>query len=206
MKPSCLLFSLFILGSPLFSQSPSIEWQNTIGGYNDDNLTCIRQTDDGGFILGGDSYSGANGDKTETKFGDSDYWIVKLDSTGNVLWQNTIGGSSIEVLNAMEQTLDGGYIIVGCSLSPISGDTLGREVYPDKTQRSEVFVGKSQRDHERKKPLSIGVVFSFILFTSCTGIPTKRSGAEFSSGSPSGITERKCNYNLEKINNNKLIN
>jgi len=122
MKPILQIIGILLISKFAFTQAPNIEWQNTIGGYNDDNLTCIRQTNDGGYILGGVSYSGANGDKTETKFGDSDYWIVKLDATGNVVWQNTIGGSSIEVLNAIEQTLDGGYIIAGYSLSPISGD------------------------------------------------------------------------------------
>ncbi len=85
-----LFLILLMCLTRVYGQAPEIEWQKTIGGYNDDNLTYIRQTADGGYILGGDSYSGANGDKTETKFGDSDYWIVKLDASGNIVWQNTI--------------------------------------------------------------------------------------------------------------------
>ena len=117
-----LLSMCYISFNTIYTQTPEIDWQNTIGGYNDDYLTSISPTSDGGYILGGDSYSGSNGDKNENKFGESDYWIVKLDGSGNIIWQNTIGGSSIETLKFIQQTGDGGYILGGFSLSGISGD------------------------------------------------------------------------------------
>jgi len=46
-----------------------IEWQNTIGGNNTDQLYSIQQTSDGGYILGGWSLSNISGDKTESSFG-----------------------------------------------------------------------------------------------------------------------------------------
>lgn len=108
----------------LHAQAPAIGWQNTIGGYNDDYLNFVEQTTDGGYILGGDSNSGANGDKTESRIGvgGADYWVVKLDSFGAIEWQNTIGGTSTEALKAVFQTTDGGFIIGGYSQSGISGD------------------------------------------------------------------------------------
>ncbi len=100
----------------------SIQWNNTIGGSDDDYLYSIRQTTDGGYILGGYSESNISGDKTENSIGGRDYWIVKTDATGNIQWQNTIGGNSGDQLYAIQQTTDGGYILGGLSASPISGD------------------------------------------------------------------------------------
>lgn len=102
--------------------SGDIQWQNTIGGTGDDWLKCIEQTSDGGFILGGYSFSNISGDKTENCNGVCDYWIIKTDSNGNVQWQNTIGGNSNDYLYAIQQTTDGGYILGGSSFSNISGD------------------------------------------------------------------------------------
>ncbi|MBC8047760.1 MAG: T9SS type A sorting domain-containing protein [Fimbriimonadaceae bacterium] len=99
-----------------------IEWQNTIGGSSDDLLYSIQQSSDGGYILGGYSESGISGDKNETNIGGSDYWVVKLDTSGNIEWQNTIGGNSWDILNSVQQTEDGGYILGGYSHSGVSGD------------------------------------------------------------------------------------
>ncbi|MFI5172810.1 MAG: T9SS type A sorting domain-containing protein [Chitinophagales bacterium] len=101
----------------------NIQWQNTIGGNLDDLLYSIDQTSDGGYILGGYSWSNISGDKTENSWGGSkDYWVVKLDTTGNIQWQNTIGGDSEDELYSIQQTIDGGYILGGYSASGISGD------------------------------------------------------------------------------------
>ncbi|HNQ11774.1 MAG TPA: T9SS type A sorting domain-containing protein [Bacteroidia bacterium] len=99
-----------------------IEWQKTIGGSNYDMLYSLQQTTDNGYILGGTSDSGISGDKTDSSRGTSDYWILKLDSVGNILWQKTFGGSSGDNLFALQQTTDGGFILGGESLSGISGD------------------------------------------------------------------------------------
>ncbi|MBK7569132.1 MAG: FG-GAP repeat protein [Chitinophagales bacterium] len=103
-------------------ESGNIDWQNTIGGSSVDELKSIEQTDDGGFIIGGDSHSGITGDKTEANNGSDDWWILKLDAFGNIVWQNVIGGSGTEGITSMIQTFDGGFIGVGLSYSGISGD------------------------------------------------------------------------------------
>ncbi|MBK9046195.1 MAG: hypothetical protein IPL74_05675 [Bacteroidetes bacterium] len=77
---------------------------------------------DGGYILGGGSNSNISGDKTENSLGLSDYWIIKTDDTGNILFQNTIGGSDADNNTSIQETLDGGFICAGLSISNISGD------------------------------------------------------------------------------------
>jgi hypothetical protein len=117
-----LKWTLLLLLSTLNVFSQEIEWQNTIGGSGDDLFTSIQQTADGGYILGGYSSSNISADKTENGLGVYDYWIVKTDSAGNILWQNTIGGSETDQLQSIKQTSDGGFILGGSSDSNISGD------------------------------------------------------------------------------------
>ncbi len=100
----------------------AIMWQNSIGGSLVDRPQAAFQTADGGYIMGGFSNSPASGDKSENSQGGNDYWIVKIDTSGNIQWENTIGGNDSDVLRDMEQTTDGGYIVGGYSKSNISGD------------------------------------------------------------------------------------
>ncbi|MBC8172503.1 MAG: T9SS type A sorting domain-containing protein, partial [Chitinophagales bacterium] len=103
----------------------NIEWDNTIGGNSDDNMFSINQTLDGGYILSGTSASDISFDKTENHIGPSyykDYWIVKINESGEIEWQNTIGGDGSDGGVSARQTPDGGYILAGISTSDISGD------------------------------------------------------------------------------------
>ncbi|HYK46123.1 MAG TPA: T9SS type A sorting domain-containing protein [Parafilimonas sp.] len=92
------------------------------GGTSVDQLTCLQQTSDGGYILGGTSFSGIGGDKSQASRGNSDYWIVKIDRKGKKQWDATFGGTGPDELHSLQQTVDGGYILGGSSLSGISGD------------------------------------------------------------------------------------
>lgn len=117
------------------------QWQKTIGGDGQDELHEVIQTKDGGYMLGGSSSSSPQsppkeGEKTklgienkpdlygksEDSRGNLDFWLVKLDKTGLVQWQKTIGGEYLDLLQSLEQTIDGGYIIGGYSNSPSSGE------------------------------------------------------------------------------------
>ncbi|NJM79895.1 MAG: T9SS type A sorting domain-containing protein [Flavobacterium sp.] len=95
----------------------SIAWQKTIGGQYVDELKSIRQTTDGGYILGGYSNSPISGDKTEDNYGLGDYWIVKLDENGIIEWQRTLGGDKDDNLFTLSITKDGGFILGGNSNS-----------------------------------------------------------------------------------------
>ena len=104
------------------NRDKNIEWQKTIGGDRFDWLYSVQQTTDGGYILGGSSESNKSGEKTDSARGGEDYWVLKLNSTGNIEWQKTIGGSGYDRLSSIQQTSDGGYILGGTSESNISGD------------------------------------------------------------------------------------
>ena len=101
---------------------PTIQWQKTFGGTQGDETEVVQQTTDGGYIVAGYSASSANGDVTGANHGFADYWIVKLNPAGIIVWQNTIGGTGNDGLGDIKQTSDGGYIICGGSVSGISGD------------------------------------------------------------------------------------
>lgn len=99
-----------------------ITWQRTIGGSGNEQANSIIQCADGGYLCGGASASGISGEKTEALIGIQDYWVVKLDASGTIEWQNTIGGNSLEQIHSMDQTTDGGYILGGVSQSGLGGD------------------------------------------------------------------------------------
>src|SRR5438094_950994 len=58
----------------------NIQWDKTYGGSDDDFFTSLKQTTDGGYILGGGSFSNKSGEKSENSKGVEDFWAIKLDS------------------------------------------------------------------------------------------------------------------------------
>jgi len=98
------------------------QWDKRFGGIYEDQLTAVIQTSDGGYLLGGYSYSGVSGDKSEPSRGSADYWIVKTDSSGSKQWDKRFGGIYNDQLYSIRQTTDGGYLLGGYSWSPVSGD------------------------------------------------------------------------------------
>ncbi|PSR52038.1 hypothetical protein AHMF7605_00140 [Adhaeribacter arboris] len=102
--------------------SGSPEWDKTMGGNADDKLTILEQTQEGGYVLGGYSNSDNRGNKSEASRGDTDYWVIKIDEGGTLIWDKTYGGSDFENLQFVQQTLEGGYILGGQSESEKGGD------------------------------------------------------------------------------------
>ena len=111
------------------------EWQKTIGGSGQDELNGILRTRDGGFILAGSSSSEKSGEKTSENFGGFDYWVLKIDTKGEIVWQNSFGGIYNDELRSIALTQDGGYILGGSSNSPASpSPSKGGESYGNKTE------------------------------------------------------------------------
>ncbi|WP_243839392.1 T9SS type A sorting domain-containing protein [Flavobacterium sp. S87F.05.LMB.W.Kidney.N] len=94
-----------------------IEWQKTYGGQYADLLRSMEQTSDNGYILAGYSNSPISGDKTEGNKGAGDYWVLKLNDTGEIQWQKTYGADGDDQPYVIHQTKDGGYIVGGNSNS-----------------------------------------------------------------------------------------
>jgi len=99
-----------------------IEWQKLYGGFYNDLLTSIKITSDGGFIVSG--YSESSDGDVALHIGNYDYWILKLDASGDIEWQKTLGGSSEDYATNILQTADGGYLAIGHTKS-INGNVTG---------------------------------------------------------------------------------
>ena len=98
-----------------FDAGGDLLWQKTYGGVGGgaDLLTTLDITPDSGFILGGSSYSGTGGDKTGLQYGEYDWWLVRVDSHGNKLWDLTFGGPTEDHLESIQATTDGSFILAG---------------------------------------------------------------------------------------------
>ena len=83
----------------------NVSWQKIYGGTENERARSIQQTADGGYIVAGDTNSfGA---------GYYDFWVIKLDSSGNISWQKTYGGIDYDYAYSIQQTTDGGYVVAG---------------------------------------------------------------------------------------------
>lgn len=103
----------------------NIQWEKNYGGTNRDAAVSIHQTTDGGYVLAGSSKS--NAEDPVGSYGyyiHYDYYILKLDETGNVQWEENYGGTYRDAARSIQQTLDGGYIVAGFSASS-DGDVGG---------------------------------------------------------------------------------
>lgn len=104
------------------TSSGSIEWQKCLGGLTGEIGHSVQQTSDGGYIVAGsaDSFSG-DVVGNHGAGGTSDFWVVKVDSTGIIQWQKCLGGIYNDTARNIKQTADGGYICVG-EVSSATGD------------------------------------------------------------------------------------
>jgi hypothetical protein len=96
-------------------------WNRTYGGTNNDYAHSLVQTVDGGYALVGST--------TSFGVGGADFWLVKTDALGNLVWNQTYGGTSEDWGYSVIQTADGGYAIAGYTDSFGSG----RQAYLVKT-------------------------------------------------------------------------
>lgn len=109
--PLLLLLTVFAVCS--FAQSPGLNWAQTFGGPNNDEAYDIIKTRDGGYAVCG---------MTESKgMGGKDAWVIKLDPQGKLEWDKTFGDKQDEAANAIIQTSDNGYAIIGYTTSKGKG-------------------------------------------------------------------------------------
>ena len=105
------------------SSTGDVQWQKVLGGSTGcDFANSILSTTDGGYIFVGhtDSHDGDVNSHT----GERDVWIVKLNSSGTIQWQKTMGGAANDYAFSLQPTSDGGYITAGYTYSN-DGDVSG---------------------------------------------------------------------------------
>ncbi|MGK4568774.1 hypothetical protein [Flavobacterium sp. 3HN19-14] len=107
------------------SATGTLEWQKNYGGTSTDIARSIMQTNDGGYIVAGQTSS--NNIDVVGAHGTEDCWVLKLDSLGNIEWSRAFGGSDYENTEQIIQTTDGGYIFSAYS-SSINGDVVGNTI------------------------------------------------------------------------------
>lgn len=101
--PNCTIMKLNSTGT--------VQWENNIGGDNEDFATSIQNTPDGNYIFAGGTKSFPD------NHGQIDFYVVKINNSGTVLWQKRLGGTGDEIATSVQATSDGGYIVAGYTTS-----------------------------------------------------------------------------------------
>ena len=99
----------------------SLLWERSFGGSEIDEARAITTTNDGNFIIVGDTRS--RDKDVSNNNGAADVWILKMNLDGNLIWEKTIGGSSFDVARSVARAQDNGFIISGSSRSLNEGFT-----------------------------------------------------------------------------------
>jgi len=94
-----------------FSSKNILEWQKTFGGSDDDRATAIVQTLDGGFAVLG--FAKSTDIAVSENAGSKDFWLLKLTSNGNLLWEKSFGFSGADYGTDLIETKEGGFLITG---------------------------------------------------------------------------------------------
>jgi hypothetical protein len=127
-----------------------VTFERTYGGTDSDRGFAVQQTQDGGYIISGSTWSFG--------VGQEDIYVIKTDSLGDTLWTKTFGGTNWDRSRSVQQTQDGGYIISGWSQSfgnglpdvyliktDASGDTVWTKVHGG-TSADESFCVRQTSD------------------------------------------------------------
>jgi hypothetical protein len=84
-------------------------WNRTYGGQKNENGKCVKESNDGGFVMVGFT-------KSYSSNSYADLWLVKTDSAGVEQWNKTYGGDNNDIGYSLDVTSDGGYILTGYSV------------------------------------------------------------------------------------------
>jgi hypothetical protein len=114
------LFSSFIC----FAQAPNIQWQKSVGGSEFDVANAVVTASDGGIVFAGETNSG-DGD-TSNNNGKFNFWVVKMNASGAIQWQRSLGGTKNDKAYSIVETSDLGFIVAGFTSSNDNDVTLNK--------------------------------------------------------------------------------
>ncbi len=92
-----------------------IVWEQSFGGTGIDKAWDIANTDDNAYVIVGNTFS-TDIDVTKNN-GESDMWLIKIDDMGNLVWEQSYGGSQFDSAQSVSAAADGGFILSGNSKS-----------------------------------------------------------------------------------------
>jgi hypothetical protein len=114
-------------------------WEKSFGGTNLEFAGGIVQTTDSGFVIVGSSTS-IDGDLTSS-YGSSDYWVLKIDQQGNLLWQKNLGGTQDDYAYSVTLNNQGEIILVGESKS-MNGNVTGHHYDTNYGTNNDIWIVK----------------------------------------------------------------
>ncbi len=119
-------------------------WTKTYGSTDNDYGYSVQQTTDNGYIIAGNTYSFGTGT--------GDVYLIKTNEEGDTLWTKTYGGTDNDGGNSVQQTSDGGYIIVGSTGNIFAGSA---DVYLIKTDVNGNVSGIFNNSFSKKDVINI---------------------------------------------------
>ena len=96
-------------------EKAKVQWRGYYGGTNNDRAHAAVRADDGGYVMAG--FTESDDFDINNSRGSYDFWAVKIDDVGDLVWQHSFGGTGIERARDIAKTKDGGYVITGSTFS-----------------------------------------------------------------------------------------
>ena len=93
----------------------SLAWEHSFGGSEIDEARGVSESSDGNYLIVGDTRS--SDQNVSQNNGAADVWLIKLSEDGNLIWEQTIGGTNFDVPRSIKSTMDSGFLIAGSSRS-----------------------------------------------------------------------------------------
>ncbi len=160
----------------------NLQWQKKYS-HRDAYAQNIQQTSDGGYIIAGSSGSPYDFSAGYARY---NYWVIKIDSIGNIQWQKMYGGDNSDFANAVRQTTDGGYVVAGGTYSNNGDVTLNHgleDIWIVKLdaagslQWQKSFGGKDYDGaHDIQQTLDKGFIIAGFTYSKKSGDVTKNHG------------------------------
>ena len=140
------------------NEDGNVQWQQTYGGDGDDNLFSLIPTKDGGYLLGGNSNSGATNSKSKTNKSGTDFWVIKVDAIGLIQWQYTYDFGKYDVLTSLVENKDGSFLIGGYAQSELGNKQKGtsKTVKADKEGISDYIALKIDAEGKERWSKTVG--------------------------------------------------